>query len=83
MIQLSLYLLVLYFTTLFISWTILESLYHLGITNDSFPNWSEITLPTVSVIAVTSVGIFEVNAIQFGRDQLMEATSDQLRAFIH
>ena len=35
------------------------------------------------VIFVTNVGIYEANAIQFGMDQLLEATSNQLSAFIH
>ena len=32
---------------------------------------------------VTSIGVFEANAIQFGMDQLLEASSDQLSAFVH
>ena len=30
-----------------------------------------------------SLGIFEANAIQFGMDQLLESSSDQLSSFIH
>ena len=32
---------------------------------------------------VASIGIFEANAIQFGTDQLLDAPSSQLSAFIH
>ena len=35
------------------------------------------------VIAVATIGIFEANAVQFGMDQLMEASSTQLSSFIH
>ena len=38
-------------------------------------------LATICIIA--SIGLFEANAIQFGTDQLLEAPSTQLSAFIH
>ena len=34
-------------------------------------------------LGITSIGIFAANAIQFGMDQLLEASSTQLSAFIH
>ena len=37
----------------------------------------------ITVSAITSIGVFEANAIQFGMDQLLEASSDQLSAFVH
>ena len=33
--------------------------------------------------AITSIGIFEANALQFGMDQLLEASSTQLSTFVH
>ena len=38
-------------------------------------------LATICIIA--SIGLFEANAIQFGTDQLLEAPSTQLSAFVH
>ena len=35
------------------------------------------------VIGLTGIGLFESTAIQFGMDQMMEASSDQLSTFIH
>ena len=35
------------------------------------------------VIGIISVGMFEANAIQFGMDQMFEASSKQLSSFIH
>ena len=34
-------------------------------------------------ISIAAVGMFEANAIQFGMEQMVEATTDQLIAFIH
>ena len=36
-----------------------------------------------AVIAIATIGIFEANAVQFGMDQLMEASSAQLSSFTH
>ena len=42
---------------------------------------------TLAVVAgmsgVITIGMFEANAVQFGMDQLLEASSSQLSAFIH
>ena len=35
------------------------------------------------IIALLGLGLFEANAIQFGMDQMLEASSDQLSTFIH
>ena len=35
------------------------------------------------ILTLLSLGVFEANVIQFGMDQLLEATSKQLSAFIH
>ena len=35
------------------------------------------------VIGIISVSMFEANAIQFGMDQMFEASSKQLSSFIH
>ena len=35
------------------------------------------------LLMVLSLGLFEANAIQFGMDQLLESSSDQLSSFIH
>ena len=42
-------------------------------------------IPVIPIIALiaTSVGLFEANAIQFGLDQLLEAPTPKLIAFIH
>ena len=42
-------------------------------------------IPVLSILAlmITSVGLFEANAIQFGLDQLLEAPTPKLIAFIH
>ena len=37
----------------------------------------------VLVLHIVSVGMFESNAIQFGMDQMLEASSHQLSTFIH
>ena len=45
-----------------------------------------IFLPATSVLligVITSIGIFEANALQFGMDQLLEASSTQLSTFVH
>ena len=44
-----------------------------------------IIIPSLSIIAfiITGVGLFEANAIQFGLDQLLEAPTPKLIAFIH
>ena len=44
--------------------------------------WSA-TLAGFFLVVVTSIGPFEANAIQFGMDQLLDASSSQLSAFIH
>ena len=50
------------------------------------------TVPTIIILTiiapglvsmVLSLGLFEANAIQFGMDQLLESSSDQLSSFIH
>ena len=43
----------------------------------------QIAIPISMGIIMTCIGIFEANAIQFGLDQLLEASSTQLSAFIH
>ena len=44
----------------------------------------EIVLTTIgAVLAVIGTGLFEANAIQFGLDQLLEAPTPKLIAFIH
>ena len=41
-------------------------------------------LASILIIAsITGIGIFEANALQFGMDQLLEASSSQLSAFVH
>lgn len=35
------------------------------------------------MVCLAGLGLFEANAIQFGMDQLLEASSDQLSTFIH
>ena len=35
------------------------------------------------IVGVIAVGLFESTAIQFGMDQMLEASSDQLSTFIH
>ena len=38
---------------------------------------------TLTLITTAGLGMFESNAIQFGMDQLLEASSEQLSSFIH
>ena len=48
------------------------------------PAYSKILLILIITAAlITSLGVFEANAIQFGMDQLLEASSAQLSAFVH
>ena len=35
------------------------------------------------IILICGIGLFDANAIQFGMDQLLEASSTQLSAFVH
>ena len=35
------------------------------------------------IVGLLALGLFEANAIQFGMDQMLEASSDQLSTFIH
>ena len=35
------------------------------------------------MINITGLGMFESNAIQFGMDQMLEASSEQFSSFIH
>ena len=42
-----------------------------------------IILVTLIALVITGVGLFEANAIQFGLDQLLEAPTPKLIAFIH
>ena len=37
----------------------------------------------IGILVTTGVGLFEANAIQFGLDQLLEAPTPKLIAFIH
>ena len=52
--------------------------------------YDKVALITIMVVAtpgvlamLLSLGLFEANAIQFGMDQLLESSSDQLSSFIH
>ena len=48
-------------------------------------NWTAIVVIALSalIVCLAGLGLFEANAIQFGMDQLLEASSDQLGNFIH
>ena len=41
-----------------------------------------VSVPLI-VVSLIGAGLFEANAIQFGMDQMLEASSDQLSTFIH
>ena len=43
---------------------------------------SMLTIPGILSVLL-SLGLFKANAIQFGMDQLLESSSDQLSSFIH
>ena len=45
--------------------------------------WVVVVGSLIFISLITSIGMFEANAIQFGMDQLLEASSSQLSAFIH
>ena len=52
--------------------------------SNHWPSYFKILpISIVAVGAITSIGIFEANAIQFGMDQLLEASSSQLSTFVH
>ena len=51
--------------------------------NQLFTYSNILSISIVAAGAITSLGVFEANAIQFGMDQLLEASSAQLSAFIH
>ena len=38
---------------------------------------------TIVIVGVIGFGMYEANAIQFGMDQMLEASSEQLSSFIH
>ena len=42
-----------------------------------------IFFPIAGILHIVGIGFFEANAIQFGLDQLLEATTQQLKGFIH
>ena len=44
---------------------------------------SIVGIPIIGIFTTTSVGLFEANALQFGLDQLLEAPTPKLIAFIH
>ena len=41
------------------------------------------TFLLITTLTTTELGMFESNAIQFGMDQMLEASSEQLSSFIH
>ena len=43
----------------------------------------EVTFLLITTLSTTGLGMFESNAIQFGMDQMLEASSEQLSSFIH
>ena len=48
--------------------------------------WNYINSVTVSIIVIggiATIGVFEANAIQFGMDLLLEASSAQFSSFVH
>ena len=47
-------------------------------------SWYNATIFTIClIICIVSVGMFDAVGIQFGMDQMIEASSDQISAFIH
>ena len=42
-----------------------------------------VLLPIAGIFHMVGIGFFEANAIQFGLDQLLEAPTQQLSAYIH
>ena len=50
---------------------------------DPIPVYAKVIYILLVVTLVMGGGMFEANAVQFGIDQLVEASSDQLSAFIH
>ena len=83
MIRLSFILLALCVTVLLLFGVVLIPTYQLGKLGRNIPSWCVIITALVTIIALMSVGLFEANAIQFGMDQLLAATSNQLSGFIH
>ena len=56
--------------------------FHL-ILHKSISNYVSVLFTICTVTIIFGIGLFEVNAIQFGMDQLLEESSTQLNQFIH
>ena len=50
---------------------------------DITPGYLVVITAVLFLAMTTAIGMFEATAVQFGMDQMMEASSDQLSAFIH
>ena len=59
------------------------SYFHVYIGIDPVPLYITVVVVILMVSAIVSLGMFEATAIQFGMDQMVEASSDQISAFIH
>ena len=60
-----------------------EMVKHHSIYNHDVNPLLKIPVVPLIVVIITGVGLFEANAIQFGLDQLLEASTPKLIAFIH
>ena len=47
------------------------------------PEYVLVAFMVVEVTVISGIGSFDANAIQFGMDQLLDASSTQLSEFIH
>ena len=59
------------------------SYFHVYIVHYHVPPYIAVVVVILMVSAIVSLGMFEATAIQFGMDQMVEASSDQISAFIH
>ena len=66
-----------------ISVSLTEMIKHHSIYNHQINDLLTIAVVPIIVVIITGLGLFEANAIQFGLDQLLEAPTPKLIAFIH
>ena len=71
-----------YLTLYSIANTIAVDVFHSSVIVNGYLHVSLVLLPAF-ILLITGQGLFEANAIQFGLDQLLEAPTPKLIAFIH
>ena len=72
-----------FFLILFIVFNIEIKQFDPALHNEQVPWYLTILFVLILVIIIISVGMFDAVGIQFGMDQMVEASSDQISAFTH